>query len=68
MTDFADRTAAEARPEKHGELPVVKPDATVLEVAALMARARSPFVAVVNGRQMLGTIALDPLLDRMLAT
>jgi hypothetical protein len=40
----------------------------VLEVAALMARARSPFVAVVNGRQMLGTIALDPLLDRMLAT
>jgi CBS domain-containing protein len=49
-------------------LPVVGPDATVLEVAALMARARTPLVAVVAGGEMLGAITLDALLDRMLGT
>ena len=50
LTDLADRTVAECLPDRHGELPVVDPDATVLEIAALMARARSPLVAVVAGR------------------
>jgi predicted transcriptional regulator len=68
LTDLADRTVAEALPDRHGELPVVGPDATVLEVAALMARARSPLVAVVDAQEMLGAITLDALLDRMLAT
>jgi CBS domain-containing protein len=68
MADLADRTVAELLPEHPGELPVVDPDATVLEIAALMARARSPLVAVVRGRQMLGAITLDALLDRMLGT
>ena len=39
------RTACRA---SRGELPVVDPDATVLEIAALMARTRSPLVAVVD--------------------
>jgi len=68
LLDLADRTVAELLPEHPGELPVVGPDATVLEIAALMARARSPLVAVVTDRQMLGAITLDALLDRMLGT
>ena len=68
MADLADRTVAELLPKDPGELPVVDPDATVLEIAALMARARSPLVAVVGDRQMLGAISLDALLDRMLGT
>lgn len=58
------------------ELPVVTADATVLEVAALMARTRSPLVAVVakpvdkagGDAGMLGAITLDALLDTMLGT
>jgi CBS domain-containing protein len=65
LTDLADRTVAEALPEKQRELPVVDADATVLEIAALMARTRAPLVAVVHEREMLGAITLDALLDRM---
>jgi predicted transcriptional regulator len=68
MADLADRTVAELLPNDPGELPVVDPDATVLEIAALMARARSPLVAVVDHDRMLGAITLDALLDRMLGT
>jgi predicted transcriptional regulator len=68
MADLADRTVAELLPKDPGELPVVDPRATVLEIAALMARARSPLVAVVGDGQMVGAITLDALLDRMLGT
>jgi CBS domain-containing protein len=68
LTDLADRTVAECLPDERRELPVVGPEATVLEIAALMARARTPLVAVVADRQILGAITLDALLDRMLAT
>lgn len=61
--DVASCVAAEKR-----ELPVVQRDDTVLEVAALMARARSPLVAVVDGDGVLvGVITTDALLDRLLA-
>ena len=66
MAELADRTVAELLPKNPGELPVVDPDATVLEIAALMARARSPLVAVVGQGRLLGAITLDSLLDRML--
>jgi CBS domain-containing protein len=40
----------------------------VLEIAALMARTRSPLVAVVDdAKVMVGAITLDALLDRVLA-
>jgi CBS domain-containing protein len=68
LNELTDRTVAELLPDRRGELPVVGPDATTLEVAALMARARSPLVAVVDRHEMLGAITLDALLDRMLAT
>ena len=62
------RTVAELLPRERRELPVVDPQATVLEIAAVMARTRSPLVAVAGKDQrMLGAITLDALLDRMLA-
>jgi CBS domain-containing protein len=56
-------------PAQPRELPAVDPDATVLEIAALMARTHSPLVAVVDetGR-ISGAVTLDALLDRMLAS
>lgn len=68
LLDLADRTVAECLPEQRRELPVVDPEATVLEIAAVMAGMRSPLVAVVEpGGEILGGITLDALLDRMLA-
>ncbi|MFR9778964.1 CBS domain-containing protein [Micromonospora sp. MS34] len=62
------RTVADLLPKEHPEPPVVEPQATVLEVAAVMAQKRTPLVAVAepNG-PMIGGITLDALLDRMLA-
>jgi CBS domain-containing protein len=47
---------------------IVREDATVLEIAALMGRVRSPLVAVVDddGR-LVGGITLDKLLTRLTA-
>jgi CBS domain-containing protein len=46
----------------------VEPHATVLEMAALMARTHTPLVAVVEPDGALqGAITLDALLDRVLA-
>ncbi|MGW2703890.1 CBS domain-containing protein [Streptomyces sp. NPDC001340] len=50
--------------------PVAEPDATALEVAALMAQVRSPLVAVVEndkaGLRLLGVITASHLLERLL--
>jgi CBS domain-containing protein len=63
------RTVADLLPKHRPELPAVSADATLLEVAAVMARANVPLVAVVDtDRQMTGAITLDGLLDRMLGT
>ncbi|HEU4422571.1 MAG TPA: CBS domain-containing protein [Pilimelia sp.] len=69
LRELGERTVADTLPKERRELPVVDPDATVLEIAAVMARMRSPLVAVVEGRDapMLGAVTLDALLDRMLA-
>ena len=48
------------------EIPVVDPDATMIEVAAVMARMHSPIVAVVEGSQLLGAITVRRLLDHLL--
>ena len=69
LRGVGDRTVAELLPREHRELPVVDPDATVLEIAAVMARSRSPLVAVAKTNEpMLGAITLDALLDRLLGT
>lgn len=68
LRELGDRTVAECLPEQARELPVVDPDATVLEIAALMARARTPVVGVVDAENtLLGAVTLDALLDRVLA-
>lgn len=69
LRELGDRTVAQCLPEERRELPVVDPDATVLEIAALMARARSPLVAVVDrDAALLGAVTLDALLDRLVAS
>jgi hypothetical protein len=68
LRGIGDRTVAEALPPRERrELAVVPPDATVLEIAALMARAHSPLVVVANpGGPVRGAITLDALLERIL--
>jgi predicted transcriptional regulator len=66
LRHLGDRTVAECLPETPRELAVVSPEATVLEVAALMARTRTPLVAVVDPEQgLLGAITLATLMDRI---
>ncbi|MFF4615321.1 CBS domain-containing protein [Nonomuraea jabiensis] len=60
------RTVRECLPEQPKELPVADMKATVLELAALMARTRSPLVAVVDGDRLVGAVTLQSLLDHVL--
>lgn len=67
LRKLAGRTLADCLPERKGELPVVNEDDTVLEIAAMMARTRSPVVAVVDrDGVMVGAITLHALLDQVL--
>lgn len=66
---IGERTVADLLPKNRPDLPAVGADATLLEVAAVMARSNVPLVAVVDkDRVMTGAITLDGLLDRMLGT
>ncbi|WP_117213518.1 CBS domain-containing protein [Allorhizocola rhizosphaerae] len=61
------RTVQECLPEKPKELPVVEGRATALEMAAMMARTRSPLVAVTAADGTLaGVVTIHALLDRVL--
>lgn len=59
LTELHGRTVRDCLPPQPHELPVVGPDATVLQVAALMARTRSPLVAVVDHGVLRGAVTLD---------
>jgi CBS domain-containing protein len=48
------------------DLPIVAPDATAIEVAAVMAGLHSPIVAVVDGSTLLGAIRVSALLAHLL--
>ena len=65
IRELGDRTERELLPPQPHELPVVSPQATALEIAALMARTRSPLVAVVDG-VLEGAVTLHGLLDRVM--
>jgi CBS domain-containing protein len=68
LQQLGEATVAQALPHELRDLPVVDQDATALEIAALMARSRSPLVAVVDSvGRMTGAVTLDGLLDRVLA-
>lgn len=63
LRSLAGKTVREALPREPRELPVTDPDATVLQLAALMARTRSPLVAVVDDGRLVGAVTLQALLD-----
>jgi len=65
------RSVRDCLPKDRQTPPIADPGDTALEVAALMARERSPLVAVVerdaSGSRTLGVITAARLLDRLLA-
>jgi len=66
LRELGDRTVQQCLTEAPRELAVVAPEATVLEVAALMARSHTPLVAVVGpDGALLGVVTLATLMDRI---
>ena len=61
------RRVGDVLPQERPELPVVNHDDTVIEVAAIMARLRSPLVAVMQGTELIGVITASRLLELALA-
>lgn len=70
MTKMSSRTVQDLLPQRQDrdELPVVDPDATILEVAAVMARMHSPLVAVVDDGRVLGAITVSRLFEILFPT
>ena len=66
LHELADRTVEQCLPAQKHELAIVGPDGTALEIAALMARTRTPLVVVKAGEKMLGAITLDSFVDQIL--
>lgn len=67
LRSIAGRTVREALLKEPRELPIADPDATVLELAALMARTHSPLVAIVEDGRLLGAVTLQELMDRVVS-
>jgi CBS domain-containing protein len=63
---LAARSVRELLPRKPPELATLKGEDTAIEVAALMARLRSPLVAVLEGGEFLGAITVSRLLSMLL--
>lgn len=65
-----DHTVQDLIPADRARLPVVAPDDTVLEIAAVMAANRCPLVAVVEERSktasLIGAVSVSDLLGRVL--
>ncbi len=60
------RTVRDVLPEHLLEVPPAQADDTIIEVAALMARLRSPLVAVVEDGKLLGVITASRVLEAVL--
>jgi signal-transduction protein with cAMP-binding, CBS, and nucleotidyltransferase domain len=60
------RRADELLAKAGSEIPQVEGDATMMEVAAAMAGARAPLVAVREGGRLIGGITSSALLTRLL--
>ncbi len=65
---LAGRTVRELLPRRPDvdEIPIVDHDATMIEVAAVMAQMHSPVVAVVDGSEVIGAITVSRLLAYLL--
>ena len=57
------RTVRDMLPRDRPELAVVNHDDTVIEVAAIMARLRSPLVAVLKDKRLIGAVSASRLLQ-----
>jgi CBS domain-containing protein len=64
---LAEATVQSLLPIEPVELPVVNHDDTVLEVAAIMSRLRSPLVAVLKDQEIIGAITASRLLELVVA-
>ena len=64
---LAGLTVRKLLPDEPREIPVVNHDDTILEIAAIMARLRSPLVAVVRGKHIVGVITASRLLELAIA-
>lgn len=60
---FAGKSVRDLLPKHPTELPTVDADDTVLELAAVMARMRSPLLAVMSGDTIIGAITASRLLS-----
>ena len=63
---LAGRSVRELLPRERHELPWVDGDATAMEVAVVMARLRSPLVAVIDAGRFVGAITIARLIATML--
>lgn len=57
------KTVEQVLPKATGHMCTVNADDTIVEVAAIMARERSPLVAVVSGDELVGVITASRLLE-----
>jgi CBS domain-containing protein len=57
------KTVRDLLPEHPAELPTVHADDTMLELAAIMARMRSPLVAVLDDGKIVGVVTASRLLS-----
>ena len=57
------KTVAEVLPKPPPDMATVKSDDTIVEVAAIMARSRSPLVAVMSGKGLVGVITAARILE-----
>jgi CBS domain-containing protein len=57
------KTVGQVLPKPPPQMSTVKSDDTIVEVAAIMARNRSPLVVVMNGNEVVGVITAPRLLE-----
>ena len=62
------KTVEQVLPKSTGPMATVNADDTIVEVAAVMARERSPLVAVVGDGRLVGVITASRLLEIALGT
>jgi len=63
---LGDKKVHDVLPEHLTDVPPVNADDTIIEVAALMARLRSPLIAVMKDHKLHGVITASRLLDAAL--
>ncbi|RBQ15554.1 hypothetical protein DP939_34845 [Spongiactinospora rosea] len=64
---LAGKRVRDVLPDEKIGLAVVEPDATAMEIAALMSQSHTPLVAVLDGDRYVGAITASGLFRRLLA-